>query len=85
MNVSGIRTDNKGNGLIVRENLFYNIGKAQTNQVRSVCAEGIENVIENNIFLDVSEAYDGPDTYSPGTTWDKNDYEIFMDRMDLYL
>jgi len=76
MNVSGIRTDNRGNGLIVRENLFYNIGKAQTNQVRSVCAEGIENVIENNIFLDVSEAYDGPDTYSPGTAWDKNDATV---------
>ena len=76
MNVAGIRTDNKGNGLIVRENLFYNIGRKDTNQVRSICAEGIENVIENNIFLDVAEAYDGPDTYSPGTTWNMEDATV---------
>lgn len=76
MNVAGIRTDNKGNGLIIRENVFYNIGKENTNQVRAVCAEGIENVIENNIFIDVAEAYDGPDTYSPGTTWNMEDATV---------
>ncbi len=76
MNVAGIRTDNRGNGLNVLENVFYNIGLSNSNQVRAVCAEGIENVIENNLFIDVSEAYDGPDTYSPGSTWDMEDATV---------
>lgn len=76
MNVAGIRTDNKGNGLNVVENVFYNIGIPNANQVRAICAEGIENTIENNIFVDVSEAYDGPDTYSPGTTWNMSDKTV---------
>lgn len=90
MNVAGIRTDNRGNGLIVRENVFYNIGTLNTNQVRSVCAEGIENVIENNIFVDVAEAYDGPDTFSPGTAWNmedatvKNTYNEWLKYKDVY-
>lgn len=70
MNVAGIRTDNQGNGLNVIENVFYNIGYENSNQIRSVCAEGIENVIKNNIFVDVAETYDGPDTFDPTAKWD---------------
>lgn len=90
MNVSCIRTDNRGNGLIVRENVFYNIGRENTNQVRCICAEGIENVIENNLFIDVAEAYDGPDTYSPGAEWNmddqtvKNTYNEWLKYKDVY-
>lgn len=90
MNVAGIRTDNKGNGLKICENVFYNIGRENANQVRAVCAEGIENVIENNIFIDVSEAYDGPDSYSPGSTWNmedatvKNTYNEWLKYKDVY-
>ncbi|MDY3928726.1 MAG: S-layer homology domain-containing protein [Clostridia bacterium] len=76
MNVAGIRTDNRGNGLNIIENVFYNIGKSNSNGVRAICAEGIENVIENNIFIDVAEAYDGPDTYSPGSTWNMEDATV---------
>ncbi len=70
MNVAGIRTDNQGNGLNVIENVFYNIGYENSNQIRSICAEGIENVIKNNIFVDVAETYDGQDTYNPTAKWD---------------
>lgn len=70
INVAAIRTDNNGNGLNVIENVFYNIGYENSNQVRSVCAEGIDNVIKNNIFVDVAETYDGPEGYSPDAAWD---------------
>lgn len=70
MNVAGIRTDNQGNGLNVIGNVFYNIGYDNANQIRSVCAEGIDNVVKNNIFIDTSETYDGPDTYKSDAVWD---------------
>lgn len=70
INVAAIRTDNNGNGVNVIENVFYNIGYDNSNQVRSVCAEGIDNVIKNNIFIDVAETYDGPDGYSADAVWD---------------
>lgn len=70
MNVAGIRTDNQGNGLNVIGNIFYNIGTATSNQVRGVCAEGTDNVINNNIFIDTADTYDGPDTYRADAKWD---------------
>ena len=70
MNVAGIRTDNQGNGLNVIGNIFYNIGTSTSNGVRGVCAEGTDNVIKNNIFLDTAETYDGPDTYRTDAQWD---------------
>ena len=76
MNVAGIRTDNQGNGLNVIGNVFYNIGTETANQIRCVCAEGIENVIQNNIFIDVSETYDGPDTFKPDAAWDLTDSSV---------
>lgn len=70
MNVAGIRTDNQGNGLNVIGNIFYNLGTATSNQIRGVCAEGTDNVIENNIFIDAADTYDGPDTYRADAKWD---------------
>ena len=52
MNVAGIRTDNNGNGLQVLENVFYNIGYQNANGIRGVCAQGIDNVVNGNIFID---------------------------------
>jgi hypothetical protein len=76
MNVAGIRTDNNGSGLNVTENIFYNIGFKDANQIRGVCAEGTRNVIRNNIFIDTAEAYDGPSPYNPGGTFDLTKAEI---------
>ena len=70
MNVAGVRTDNNGNGLQVLENVFYNIGYQNANGIRAVCAQGIDNVVKNNIFIDLSGTYDGPHTYNPSARWD---------------
>lgn len=70
MNVAGIRTDNQGNGLNVIGNIFYNIGSGTSNGIRGVCAEGTDNVINNNMFIDVADTYDGPDTYRADAKWD---------------
>lgn len=70
MNVAGIRTDNNGNGLQVMENVFYNIGYENANGIRGVCAQGIDNVVRNNIFIDMPGTYDGPHTYNPSARWD---------------
>lgn len=70
MNVAGIRTDNNGNGLNVIENVFYNIGYQNANGIRGVCAQGIENVVKNNIFVDTSGTYEGAHTYNPDAKWD---------------
>lgn len=70
MNVAGIRTDNNGNGLVVTENIFYNIGYQNANGIRGICAQGIENVVKNNIFIDSSGTYEGAHTYNPDAKWD---------------
>lgn len=70
MNVAGIRSDNNGNGLQVLENVFYNIGHKDANGIRSICAQGIENVVKNNIFIDTSGTYEGAHTYNPNAKWD---------------
>ncbi len=60
MNVAAIRTDNNGHGLTIRYNLFYNIGRNSTNAVSAIHAQGSENKIYKNIFVDCSESYMGP-------------------------
>ncbi len=70
MNVAGIRSDNNGNGLQVKENIFYNIGIKDANGIRGICAQGIENVVDNNIFIDTSGTYEGAHTYNPDAKWD---------------
>ena len=70
MNVAGIRTDNNGNGLQVLENVFYNIGYQNANGIRGVCAQGIDNVVNGNIFIDTSGTYEGSHTYNPDAKWD---------------
>ena len=70
MNVAGIRSDNNGNGLQVLENVFYNIGYQNANGIRGVCAQGIDNVVENNLFIDTSGTYEGAHTYNPSAKWD---------------
>ncbi len=70
MNVAGIRSDNNGNGLQVVENVFYNIGYQNANGIRAICAQGIENVVKNNIFIDTSGTYEGAHTYNPSAKWD---------------
>lgn len=69
MNVAGIRTDNNGNGLQVIENIFENIGGQNSNGIRGVCAQGIDNVIRNNLFIDTSGTYEGAHTYNPDAKW----------------
>lgn len=70
MNVAGIRSDNNGNGLQVVENVFYNIGYQNANGIRAICAQGIENVVKNNLFIDTSGTYEGAHTYNPSAKWD---------------
>lgn len=70
MNVAGIRSDNNGNGLQVMENVFYNIGYQNANGIRGVCAQGIDNVVKDNIFIDTSGTYEGAHTYNPSAKWD---------------
>lgn len=70
MNVAGIRSDNNGNGLQVLENVFYNIGFQNANGIRGVCAQGIDNVVERNLFIDTSGTYEGAHTYNPSARWD---------------
>ena len=60
MNVAAIRTDNNGHGLTIRYNLFYNIGRNSTNAVSAIHAQGSENKIYKNTFVDCSESYMGP-------------------------
>lgn len=70
MNVAGIRTDNHGNGLQVVENVFWNIGYKDANGIRGVCAQGIDNVVDHNIFVDTAGTYEGEHTYNPDAKWD---------------
>ena len=70
MNVAGIRSDNNGNGLQVVENVFFNIGYKDANGIRGVCAQGIENIVNNNIFIDTAGTYEGAHTYNPDAKWD---------------
>lgn len=70
MNVAGIRTDNNGNGLQVLENVFYNIGYQNSNGIRGVCAQGIDNVVNGNMFIDTAGTYEGAHSYNPDAKWD---------------
>lgn len=70
MNVAGIRTDNHGNGLQVVENVFWNIGYENANGIRGVCAQGIDNVVNNNIFIDTAGTYEGEHSFNPDAKWD---------------
>lgn len=58
INVRAIRTDNRGCGLNIYENLFYNIGNGNGNNgIGAITAEGTRNRIFNNLFVDCNEAY----------------------------
>lgn len=61
INVRAIRTDNRGCGLNLYENLFYNIGDGGNgngnNGIGAITAEGTRNRIFNNLFVDCNEAY----------------------------
>lgn len=61
INVRAIRTDNRGCGLNIYENLFYNIGDRGNgngnNGIGAITAEGTQNRIFNNLFVDCNEAY----------------------------
>lgn len=61
INVRAIRTDNRGCGLNIYENLFYNIGDGGNgngnNGIGAITAEGTQNKIFNNLFVDCNEAY----------------------------
>ena len=61
INVRAIRTDNRGCGLNIYENLFYNIGDGgngnEDNGIGAITAEGTRNRIFNNLFVDCNEAY----------------------------
>lgn len=61
INVRAIRTDNRGCGLNIYENLFYNIGDGGNgngnNGIGAITEEGTRNRIFNNLFVDCNEAY----------------------------
>lgn len=62
INVRAIRTDNRGCGLNIYENLFYRIGDGGksgngNNGIGAITAEGTRNRIYNNLFVDCNEAY----------------------------
>lgn len=62
INVRAIRTDNRGCGLNIYENLFFRIGDSGksgkgNNGISAVMAEGTRNRIYNNLFVDCNEAY----------------------------
>ena len=61
INVRAIRTDNRGCGLNIYENLFQNIGDGGNgngnNGIGAITAEGTRNRIFNNLFVDCNEAY----------------------------
>lgn len=61
INVRAIRTDNRGCGLNIYENLFYNIGDGGNGNgndgIGAITAEGTRNRIFNNLFVDCNEAY----------------------------
>lgn len=67
VNVRAIRTDNKGCGLNIYENLFYRIGDGGTgrgnNGIGGITAEGTRNKIYNNLFVDCNEAYTNTQKY----------------------
>ena len=91
MNVAGIRTDNNGNGLTVTQNVFYNIGYKDSNQIRAVCAERTRTIITNNLFIDTAEGYDGPSSYNPDAKFDtennqalKTAYQDFLKYAPVY-
>lgn len=75
MNVCAVYNDNKGSGLTVTENLFYNIGTERSNSVCGVLAQGTYNKINRNLFVDCSGTYYGNSTYNP----DKKYYELDED------
>ena len=61
INVRAIRTDNRGCGLNIYENLFYNIGDGGNGNgnkgIGAITSEGTRNRIFNNLFVDCNEAY----------------------------
>lgn len=68
VNVRAIRTDNRGCGLNVYENLFYRIGDSGksgkgNNGIGAITAEGTRNRIYNNLFVDCNESYFNTLTY----------------------
>lgn len=84
MNVAAIRTDNNGHGLIITNNVFYNIGDGATNNVSGVQAQGTHNRIEENIFIDCKEAYCGWTKYNPDAAYD-TDTDSRKSKMDSYV
>lgn len=75
LNVCGMRTDNYGHGLQIYNNIFANIGTEGANNVIGITAQGNENKITGNIFVDCSATFRGWDTYTPGATWDMTNQE----------
>jgi hypothetical protein len=73
MNITAVRTDNTGSGLVVKENLFYNIGFSTSNSVGGVCAQGSRNKVINNIFVNCSGTYLGNSKYVAGKTYSDSD------------
>lgn len=68
INVRAIRSDNKGCGLNVYQNIFYRIGDGGVqgrgnNGVGAITAEGTRNKIYNNLFVDCTETYSNGQAY----------------------
>ncbi len=82
LNVCGIRTDNYGHALQIYNNIFANIGTDNANNVIGITAQGNQNKIKGNIFVDCSATFRGWDTYTPGATWDMTNTEE-KDRVEL--
>jgi len=73
MNVSGIRSDNGGHGITVKQNIFADIGRQNANAVRGVCALGTRNVVTGNIFVDTSGTFYANTNYNASAAYDMTD------------
>lgn len=74
MNISVVYNDNRGCGITVRGNLFYNIGTNRSNSVCGVMAEGTYNMVNNNVFVDCSGTYKAMGaSYSPDLKYEDTD------------
>jgi len=87
MNISAIRSDNNGNGLVVEGNIFYHIGLGGTNAVSGVRAQGTHNRVSGNLFVDCSETYNGNNEYIEGKTYDMTNPTLQQrkQQMDSYM
>ena len=83
MNISGVRSDNHGHGLNVYHNVFQNIGEGRRNGISGVCAQGMDNIIRENLFVDCNLAYNANQTYNANAQYQTTGNPVY-ERMQAY-